>query len=118
MRTDVGLLHAALVRAHVMAHAVLALEALLADVAGEGLLVRVREPVPVQMVHVSEGFAAGLAGVVLAHWVLVYGPLRRDGRQSDTGLFSVSGLYTVILNPSHYLLDLIFRAKCMLFTLF
>lgn len=38
---DVGLFHATLVRAHVVAHAVLPLEALLADGTGERLLVRV-----------------------------------------------------------------------------
>lgn len=66
---DVGLLHTALVRAHVVAHAVLPLEALLADGAGVRLLVRVRQPVPVQVVHVPESFATGLAGVVLPHLV-------------------------------------------------
>lgn len=69
MRADVGFLHAALVRADVVAHAILPLEALLADGAGVRLLVRVRQPVPVQVVHVPEGLAAGLAGVVLPHLV-------------------------------------------------
>lgn len=69
MRTDVGFLHAALVRAHVVTHAVLPLEALLADGTGVRLLVRVGQPVAVQVVHVSEGLPAGLAGVVLPHLV-------------------------------------------------
>lgn len=67
MRTHVGLLHAALVRAHVVAHAVLSLEALLADGARVRLLVRVGQAVAVQVVHVPEGLAARLAGVVLPH---------------------------------------------------
>lgn len=88
VRTHVGFLHASLVRPDVMAHAVLPLEALLADGAGERLLVRVGEPVSVQVVHVPEGFAAGLARVVFTHGVrvLVYWPLRRSGemRRSST----------------------------------
>ena len=47
MRADVGLLHAPLVGADVVAHPVLPLEALLAHRAGEGLLVRVGQPVSV-----------------------------------------------------------------------
>lgn len=47
VRADVGLLHPTLVRTHVVAHAVLPFEALLADRAGEGLLVRVGEAVTV-----------------------------------------------------------------------
>lgn len=69
MRTDVRLLHAALVRAHVVAHPVFPLEALLADGAGVGLLVGVGQAVAVEVVDVSEGLAAGLAGVVLPHLV-------------------------------------------------
>lgn len=66
---DVGLLHTALMRAHVVAHAVLPLEALLADRAGEGLLVRVGKAVAVEVVDVSEGLAARFARMVLPHWV-------------------------------------------------
>lgn len=73
VRTDVGFLHAALVRAHVVAHPVFPLEALLADGAEVGLLVRVRQAVAVQVVDVSEGFPTGLAGVVLPHHVGVAG---------------------------------------------
>lgn len=69
VRTNVGFLHAALVRAHVITHAVFPLEALLADGAGVGLLVRVRQAVAVEVVHVSEGFSTGLARVVLPHLV-------------------------------------------------
>ena len=67
--TDVRFFHAALVRAHVVAHPVFPLEALLADGAGVRLLVRVGQTVAVQVVHVSEGLPAGLAGVVLPHLV-------------------------------------------------
>jgi len=69
VRTHVGFLHAALVRAHVVAHAVLPLEALLAHGAAVRLLVRVRQAVAVQVVHVPEGLPARLAGVVLPHRV-------------------------------------------------
>lgn len=65
--THVRFLHAALVRAHVVAHAIFPLKALLADGAGVGFLVGVREPVAVEVVDVSEGFATCLAGVVLPH---------------------------------------------------
>lgn len=79
MRADVGLLHPALVGAHVVAHAVLPFEALLADGAGEGLLVRVGQAVAVEVVDVAEGLPACLAGVVLLHGVGVgvCGPLRQ-----------------------------------------
>lgn len=76
MGADVGLLHATLVGAHVVTHAVLPLEALLTDGAGVGLLVRVGQAVPVQVVHVPEGLPAGFAGVVLAYRVRVRGSLR------------------------------------------
>lgn len=66
---DVGLLHAALVGAHVVAHAVLPLETLLADGTGEGLFVRVGQAVPVEVVHVAESLATSVAGVVLLHGV-------------------------------------------------
>lgn len=69
VRTDVRLLHAALVRAHVVAHPVFPLEALLADGAGVRLLVGVGQAVAVEVVDVSEGLPAGLAGVVLPHLV-------------------------------------------------
>lgn len=71
VRADVGFLHAPLVGAHVVAHAVLPLEALLADGAGEGLLVRVGQAVAVEVVDVAESLAARLAGVVLPHRVRV-----------------------------------------------
>ena len=88
VRTDVRFLHAALVRAHVVAHPVLPLEALLADGAGVGLLVRVGQPVAVEVVDVPEGLPAGLAGVVLPHLVGVgagvgVGVLRSSRRSGD-----------------------------------
>lgn len=81
---DVGLLDAALMGAHVVAHAVLPLEALLADGTGEGLLVRVGQAVAVEVVDVPEGLAARLARVVLPHrvGVGVGGPLRAGSNQS------------------------------------
>lgn len=54
-----------------VAHAVLPLEALLADGTGERLLVRVGQAVAVKVVDVAERFAACLAGVVLPHRVRV-----------------------------------------------
>lgn len=68
---DVGFFHTTLVGAHVVAHAVLPLEALLADGAGERLLVRVGQPVAVEMVHVAESLPACLAGVILPDRVWV-----------------------------------------------
>lgn len=48
-------------------HAVFPLKALLADGAGVGLLVRMGEPVPIQVVHVPKGLSTGFTGVVLAY---------------------------------------------------
>lgn len=86
MGADVGLLHAALMGAHVVAHAVLPLEALLADGTGERLLVRVGQTVAVEMVHVPEGLPARLTGVVLLHGVGVgvCGPLRQNKQADET----------------------------------
>lgn len=69
VRADVRLLHAALVRAHMVAHPVFPLEALLADWAGVRLLIRVGQPVAVEVVDVPEGLSTGLAGVVLPHLI-------------------------------------------------
>lgn len=79
VRAHVGFLHASLVGSDVMAHAVLPLEALLADGAGKWLLVRVGEPVSVQVVHIPEGFPTRLTCVVFTHrvGVLGYWPLYR-----------------------------------------
>lgn len=52
-----------------IAHSVFPLEALLADGAGIGLLVRVGQTVTVEVIDVSEGLPTGLAGVVLPHLV-------------------------------------------------
>lgn len=68
---DVGFFHTTLVGAHMVAHAVLPLEALLADGTGERLLVRVGQPVAVEMVNIAESLTACLAGVVLPHRVRV-----------------------------------------------
>ena len=83
VRADVGFFHTALVRAHMVAHAVLPLEALLADGTGERFLVRVGQAVAVEVVDVSEGLPTCLAGVVLPHgiWVGICGPLRQ--KQAD-----------------------------------
>lgn len=68
---DVGFLHASLVGSHMVAHAVLPLEALLADVTGERLLVRVGQAVAVEVVNVTESLPARLAGMVFPYWVWV-----------------------------------------------
>lgn len=77
MRAHIGFLHSTLVGFDVMAHAILPLETLLADRAGEWLLVRVGQPMSVQVVHIPEGFTTGLACMVFPHGVgvLVYRPL-------------------------------------------
>lgn len=71
MGADVGFLNAALVGAHMVAHAVLPLEALLADGTGERLLVRVGQTVPVEVVDIPEGLATRLTRVVLPHRIRV-----------------------------------------------
>lgn len=96
VRADVGFLYAALVGAHVVTHAVLSLEALLANGTGERLLVRVGQAVAVEMVHVPEGLPTRLAGVVLLHgdWVWVSRPLRRNRQAAEfrSGSVSCSGV--------------------------
>lgn len=69
----VGLLDATLVWAHVVAHSVFPLKALLAHRTGEGLLIRVREPVPIQVVDVPEGLPTSLTCMVLTHHVSIWG---------------------------------------------
>ncbi len=64
---DIWLVHTAVVRAHMIGHAVLPLETLVTYVALEGLLVRVWELVAVEVVDVTEGLAAHLTAVVLLH---------------------------------------------------
>ncbi len=66
-RADIRLVHAAVVRAHMVGHAVLPLETLVTNGALVGLLVRVWELVAVEVVDVTEGLAAHLAAVVLLH---------------------------------------------------
>lgn len=79
MGAHVGFLHTTLVRAHVVAHAVLPLEPLLADGAGEGFLIRVGETVSVKVVDVSEGLPARFTSVILPHRVRVRWPLGGRG---------------------------------------
>lgn len=63
-------------------HAVLPLEALIANGTLEGFLVRVGQLVPVEVVDVPEGLAAHLAGVVLLHGLagLLHRLRHRHGR--------------------------------------
>lgn len=80
---DVGLVHAAIVRAYVIRHAVFPFESLLADRTLERLLVRMRQLVPVQVVDITEGFATHLAPVVLLHrlgWLFGHAWLARSNR--------------------------------------
>lgn len=87
-RADVRLVHASVVRTDVIGHAVLPLEALMADGALERLLVRMREFVAVEVVHVAEGLAAHLAAVVLLHrlgGLLGHGGLLRQDRHHARG---------------------------------
>lgn len=81
---DVGLFHTALMGTHMVAHAVLPLEALLADGTGERLLIRVGQAVAVEMVNIAESLPARLTGVVLSYriWVGICGALRQN-RQAD-----------------------------------
>lgn len=66
-RADVGLVHAAIMGAYVVRHAVFSLEPLLTDRTLERLLIRVRQLVPVQVVDITEGLATHFAPVVLLH---------------------------------------------------
>lgn len=77
MWAHIGLLDATLMRAHVVAHSVFPLKALLAHGAGERLLIRVREPVPIQVIHVPEGLPASLARMVLTHHIRIWGWVHR-----------------------------------------
>lgn len=63
----VRLVDAAVVGADMVRHAVLPFEPLLADGTLERLLVRVRQLVAVEVVHVSEGLATHVTSVVLFH---------------------------------------------------
>lgn len=63
--TGVRFRDATLVRPHMVGHAILSLEALIANRTFEGLFIRVGQLVPVEVVHVPEGLPAHLAGVVL-----------------------------------------------------
>lgn len=91
-RADVGLVHAAVVGAGVVRHAVLPLEALVADGTLEGLLVRVGQLVAIEVVDVTEGLAAHLAAMVLLHGLggLLVGHVAlrhvaHGGRRHDAG---------------------------------
>lgn len=63
-------------------HAILSLEALIANGTLEGFLVRVGQLVPVEVVDVPEGLATHLTGVVLLHGLagLLDGLRHRHGR--------------------------------------
>lgn len=70
---DIGLLYATLMRAHMVAHSVLPLKSLLAHGAREGLLIRVGEPVAIQVVYVPEGLPTCLARMIFTHHVCIWG---------------------------------------------
>lgn len=63
--TGVGFGDATLMRPHVIGHAVLSFETLIANWTLKRLLIRVGQLMPVEMVDVAEGLAAHLTGVVL-----------------------------------------------------
>lgn len=65
---DVRLVNGPVMGTHMVGHAILPLEPLLTDGTLEGLLVRVRQLVAVEVVHVSEGLPAHVTAVVLLHW--------------------------------------------------
>lgn len=89
-------MHSAVVGANVVGHAVLPLEALLADGALKGFLIRMGELVAVQVVDVAEGLAAHLAAVVLLDglgrllgdvllWHVAHGRRRHDAGRDGGG---------------------------------
>lgn len=61
----VGFRDATFVRPHVVGHAILSLEALIANGTFEGFFIRVGQLVPVEVVHIPEGLPAHLTSVVL-----------------------------------------------------
>lgn len=63
--TGVGFGDATLVRPHMIGHAVLPFETLVADWTLERLLIRMGELVPVEVIDITEGLATHLAGMVL-----------------------------------------------------
>lgn len=69
MRAHVWFFHTSLVRSDVVTHPILPLKTLLADRTGVGLLVRVGQPVPIQMVHVPESLPTCLTSVVFPYGV-------------------------------------------------
>lgn len=71
MRTHVWFLHSALVGSDVVTHPILPLKTLLANGTRVRLLVRVGQPVPIQMVHVPESLPACLTSMVLPYRVRV-----------------------------------------------
>ena len=88
MGAYVGLLHPPLVGTDMVGHAVLPLEALLADGTGVGLLVRVGQTVAIEVVHVPERLSTRLARVVLPHragvgWTLGWTTDSQTDREGD-----------------------------------
>ena len=72
---DVRLVNSTIVGADVVCHAILPLEPLLADGTLERLLIRVRQLVAVEVVHISEGLTTHVTAVILLHR---FGGLLRD----------------------------------------
>lgn len=66
-RADVRLVNSTIMGADVVRHAILPLEPLLADGTLERLLVRVRQLVAVEVIHISEGLTAHVTAVILFH---------------------------------------------------
>lgn len=61
--------------ADMVCHAILPLESLLADGTLKWLLIRVRQLVAVEMIHIPEGLTTHVAAMIFFHW---FGGLLRD----------------------------------------
>lgn len=68
---DIRFFYPTLMRAHMVAHAVLSLEALLANWTRKRFLIRVGQAMAVEMIDVTESLSTSLTGMVLSHWIWV-----------------------------------------------
>lgn len=74
-RANVRLVNSTIMGADMVCHAILPLEPLLADGTLKRLLIRVRQLVAVEVVHISEGLTTHVTTMILFHW---FGWLLRD----------------------------------------
>lgn len=83
--TGVGFRDATFMRPHVVGHAILPLEALIANWTFKGFFVRVGQLVPVEVVDIPEGLSAHLTSVVLLNGLAGLLDRRSDRHSRCTG---------------------------------